>query len=40
MEKSKTTSGGGKILMGIVIIATLISIFFFVKLFIDSFTFR
>lgn len=42
MEENKTTStsGLGKLLMGVVVIATLISIFFFVKLIIDSFTFR
>ncbi len=41
MEENKDLStGGGKVLMGIVIIATLISVFFFIRLIIDSFSFR
>jgi hypothetical protein len=38
----KTSQNGiiGKLLMGIVIVATLISIFFFIRLIIDSASFR
>lgn len=41
IEEKKSHSGfTGKLLMSIVILATLISVFFFVKLIIDSASFR